>query len=140
MSTPPRRGRPKTYRTIDAPPPIDYFKPRGIPLHDLEVASLTIEEIEAIRLADLEGLGLNDAAKKMNVSRRTFTRELKSARRKITDALITGKAIEIKGGHYLAKSEQLLQCLADGHTWKTRKNNTPTPVCPACGGKTIKKK
>jgi predicted DNA-binding protein (UPF0251 family) len=71
------------------------FKPCGIPGHALEIIELTKDEMEAIRLADLEGLYQEDAANQMNVSRPTFGRILNNARAKIADALINGKSIEI---------------------------------------------
>ncbi len=72
------------------------FKPCGIPGHDLEYEVLTKDEIEAIRLADFEGLYQEDAASQMEVSRPTFSRILNNARKKIANALILGKAIEIQ--------------------------------------------
>lgn len=74
----------------------DYFKPVGIPMRDLEVVVLTHEQAEAIRLCDMEDLEQRDAAEKMGVSRRTFARELHSARQKIATAIICGQAIKIK--------------------------------------------
>jgi len=71
------------------------FKPCGVPGHSLEVIILTKDELEAIRLADLEGLYQEDAAGKMEVSRPTFGRILNSARAKIADAIINGKSIEL---------------------------------------------
>ena len=72
------------------------FKPCAIPRHNLDYEVLTKDEIEAIRLADFEGLYQEDAAKEMEVSRPTFSRILNSARKKIANALILGKAIEIQ--------------------------------------------
>jgi len=72
------------------------FKPCGIPARNLEFETLSKDEIEAIRLADFEGLYQEDAAKEMEVSRPTFSRILSSARKKIANALINGKAIEIE--------------------------------------------
>jgi len=71
------------------------FKPCGVPSHSLDTVTLTKDEIEAIRLSDFEGLYQEEAAIKMEVSRPTFGRILNSARTKIADALINGKAIEI---------------------------------------------
>lgn len=85
-------------RFVNHIPDIKLFKPAGISLSNLEIINLTLDEIEAIRLADYEGLYQEDAAKKMNVSRQTFGNILSSARRKITDALINAKAISIEGG------------------------------------------
>jgi len=97
------RGRPVCPRNVRCTPEAVYFKPRGIPLQNLEVNRLKVEELEAIRLMDLEGLEQEDAAKQMGVSRRTFTRELNSSRSKIADSLLHGKAIEIGGGNFKIK-------------------------------------
>jgi predicted DNA-binding protein (UPF0251 family) len=67
---------------------------------DLEESILTVDEFEAVRLKDLEGLDEVDAAKKMNISQPTFNRLLSSARKKIADAIVNGKAIKIFGGPY----------------------------------------
>ncbi len=79
-------------------PQTSYYKPRGIPLSALEEVVLTVDEFEAIRLTDLEGLYQADAAEKMSVSRQTLGRILESAHKKIADALVHGKALRIEGG------------------------------------------
>jgi predicted DNA-binding protein (UPF0251 family) len=73
-----------------------YFKPRGIPLFQLEETGLDMDELEAVRLADYEGLYHEDAAVKMGISRATFGRILNNARRKIADAIVNGKALKIE--------------------------------------------
>lgn len=90
--------RPRHFRRVGCLPQSNYYKPRGIPLSVLQHVNLTIDELEAIRLADLEALYQEDAAKRMNVSRQTFGRMLESAHKKIADALVNGKALLIKGG------------------------------------------
>ncbi len=67
-------------------------------MRDLQQVSLTVDELEAVRLADLQGLYQSDAAEKMNISRQTFGRILESAHKKIADALVHGKALRIEGG------------------------------------------
>ncbi len=99
------RGRPRCLRNVSEIPGVNYFKPRGIPLRNLETVILTVEELEAIRLVDWTGLEHEEAAEKMNVSRKTLWRDLKSARKKVSDALINGKAIEIKGGNFVVGNE-----------------------------------
>jgi len=91
--------RPRQFRRVGCLPQSNYFKPRGIPLSALRHVNLTVDEIEAVRLADLEGLYQEDAAKKMKVSRQTFGRIIESAHKKIADALVNGKALSIDGGH-----------------------------------------
>lgn len=89
-------GRPKKCRKIDCTPSAYYFKPRGIPLVNLEEICLSLDELEAVRLADLEGLYHEDAAASMNVSRATFGRILAEGRGKIAEALLKGKALKIE--------------------------------------------
>jgi predicted DNA-binding protein (UPF0251 family) len=96
-----RRGRPKFPRRVERTPDITYFKPRGVAISELEVVSLKVEELEALRLMDVEGLKQEDAAARLGVSRRAFWEDLKAARMKVAFALTTGKAIEIKGGNYI---------------------------------------
>ena len=90
--------RPKCCRHICGVPAKNYFKPRGIPASDLEEVVLTLDEFEAIRLADYEELYQEEAAGKMNISRQTFGRIIESAHKKTADVLINGKALKIEGG------------------------------------------
>ncbi len=92
--------RPPKCRRVEFVPEITYFKPAGVPLVNLEEISLTIEELEAVRLKDLEALEQEQCAEKMQVSRPTFHRILAAARRKIAEALVEGKAIKVEGGNY----------------------------------------
>jgi predicted DNA-binding protein (UPF0251 family) len=89
--------RPCVERTISGDPKSLYFKPRGIPGRDLEEVVLTLDEWEAIRLADREGLYQEDAAARMNVSRQTFGNIVASAHKKIAEALVDNKALRIEG-------------------------------------------
>ncbi len=92
--------RPKLCRRVCFPPGLTYFKPAGIRLVDLEETILAVEEFEAVRLKDLVGLAQEIAARKMGVSQPTFHRMISSARKKIADAIVNGKAIRIEGGAY----------------------------------------
>ena len=83
------------------PPPMEGFKPFGIPMRNLDSVVLLYEEYEAIRLADYENLTQEEAAQKMNISRPTFTRLYDKARKSIAKAFVEGKAIIIKGGTYI---------------------------------------
>ena len=74
------------------------FKPAGVSVLELEVVVMTLDEFEALRLSDLEGLYQEQAAAQMNVSRATFGRILRSAHRKVADAIVHGKAMRIEGG------------------------------------------
>ncbi len=82
-------------------PNVTLYKPAGVPGFQMEVVVLTPDEVEALRLKDYEGLDQNAAAEKMNISQPTFYRILSSARRKIADALINGKAIQIEKSDYV---------------------------------------
>ena len=93
-------GRPRCPRRIEKEPDVIYFKPRGVPLRDLEVVVLQVEGLEAIRLVDLEGMEQEQAAMIMGVSRRAFWGDLQNARKGVADALVGGKAIKIEGGSY----------------------------------------
>jgi uncharacterized protein len=91
-------SRPCRCRKIRCSPDTNYFKPRGIPLYLLEEVNLALDELEAIRLADFEGLYQEDAAKKMDISRQTFGNIINSAHKKIADVLLNAKALKIEGG------------------------------------------
>jgi len=73
------------------------FKPHGIPINQLQQVDLTLDGLEAIRLADLEGLYQEEAARRMGVSRATFARVLAAARGSVAEALVHGKAMEKRG-------------------------------------------
>ena len=90
--------RPRRARWVNFQPNITYYKPAGVRMIDLEETILNIDEIEAIRLKDLEGLDQEECAKKMNISQPTFHRLVTSARKKIADSLVNGKAVRIQGG------------------------------------------
>ncbi|MDD5073581.1 MAG: DUF134 domain-containing protein, partial [Candidatus Shapirobacteria bacterium] len=85
----------KNHRRIHFTPGVVYFKPRGIPLRNLEEIVLLPEEIEALRLYEIAGLDQTRAGQKMAISQPTFARILSKARKKTAQALITGKAIKI---------------------------------------------
>lgn len=115
--------RPIKCRIITEMPNHLAFKPVGYPMEELEKVILTLDEYEALRLADFEELYQEDAAEKMNVSRQTFGNIVKSARKKIAEALVTGKAICIEGGDVTILNKPCPRCK------KNRKS------CPKCGDK-----
>ena len=126
-------ARPPKCRRVDCLPGATYFKPAGIPLRDLEEICLSVEEAEAIRLKDLEGLEQEQGAERMNISRPTFQRILASARRKIADALLNGKAVRIGGGNFEVAARRF-QC-TNGHEWEVPfevATSTPAQLCPTC--------
>jgi uncharacterized protein len=92
-------ARPKLCRRVCFEPNVAYFKPAGIPLPELKEVNLQIDELEAIRLKDCQGLEQEKCAKRMNISQPTFHRLILSARKKIADTIINGKALKIEGGN-----------------------------------------
>ena len=92
--------RPKQSRHISAEPQVTYFKPQGVPMIYLKEVRLSVEGLEALRLADLEGLTAVQAAQHMHISRHTFGRVLQEARRAVAQALVQGRALCIEGGVY----------------------------------------
>jgi predicted DNA-binding protein (UPF0251 family) len=125
--------RPKKCRRVDSEPFVNYFKPRGIPLTELEKISLTVDELEAVRLKDLERLDQEQGAVTMNVSQPTFHRILESAHNKIAEGLVKGKAIRIEGGDYVVREgKRLFKCYNCENEWK-EPYGIPRPVkCPKC--------
>ncbi|NLX66064.1 MAG: DUF134 domain-containing protein [Bacteroidales bacterium] len=83
------------------PPPMDGYKPFGIPIRQLESVTLLFEEFEAIRLVDYEDLSQEEAAVKMDISRPTFTRLINQARKKVAKAFVESRAILMEGGNYV---------------------------------------
>jgi len=126
-------GRRPLCRRVSNIPLITYFKPAGIPLRELEEICLSVEELEAVRLKDQEDLEQEQCAEKMNVSRPTFVRILDSARKKIADALIQGKAIRIEGGNFEMAMGRF-RCKNE-HEWEVpfdTLNNKLPGTCPTC--------
>lgn len=127
-------ARPKCARYVNEYPGTTFFKPRGIPLVELEEVTLSVDEYEALRLADLEGLYQEDAAALMNISRATFGRILESAHRTVADALISGKAIKIEGGVVTVTQKRMFQCSDCEHSWEVPFGTGRPGACPQCGG------
>jgi len=127
-------AKPKKNRVVLRPPVVLFYKPQGIPLSRLERVVLEVDEYEAIRLVDKEGLQQHEAAERMGVSRATCARILDSAHRKIGEALTGGMAIEIAGGSFTFKNNRY-RCADCGTLWE-RPADEPAPdhglVCPAC--------
>ncbi len=126
-------GRRPLCRRVSNLPLITYFKPAGIPLRDLEEICLSVEELEAVRLKDQEDLEQEQCAEKMNVSRPTFVRILDSARKKIADALIQGKAIRIEGGNFEMAMGRF-RC-KNNHEWEVPFDTLDKKLpgsCPTC--------
>ena len=126
-------ARPQKNRIVAFNPNVSYFKPRGIPLVELEEVGLTVDEREAIRLADLQSLSHEEAGKLMGVSRATFGRIVQKARLAVADALINGKAINIEGGNYrIVAPERHFTCDSCGNPWIEPQGTGPPEGCPEC--------
>jgi predicted DNA-binding protein (UPF0251 family) len=128
--------KPRKKRDVLYPPNVQYFKPQGIPLHNLITVCVTVDEYEAVRLADYEKLKHEEAAKQMNISRPTFTRLLESAHNKISDAIVNGKAVRIEGGdfNFLGKRYRCRKC---GFYWDIEKYVSTDLNCPKCNDSEI---
>ncbi|OPL07522.1 MAG: hypothetical protein AVO33_05210 [delta proteobacterium ML8_F1] len=124
-------SRPTKPRKVEDLPVYTHFKPAGIPFARLEEIDLLIEELEAMRLKDLEELSQEECAQKMGISRQTFQLIIDVARKKVTRALIQGLAIRIEGGNYTLNLCQY-ECLACGEIY-TGPYEQLLHQCPSCG-------
>ncbi|HHX49822.1 MAG TPA: DUF134 domain-containing protein [Clostridia bacterium] len=125
-------ARPFKWRRVERLPAVTYFKPVGIPLRELEEVVLLVEEMEALRLKDHLSLEQEACAQRMEISRPTFQRILTSARTKIVETLVEGKALRIEGGNY-ELAQQRLRCKRCGHEWEALPAaNASGAECPAC--------
>ncbi|HJZ41564.1 MAG TPA: DUF134 domain-containing protein [Bacteroidales bacterium] len=125
----------RRHRRISMLPPMEGYKPFGIPLRELQSVTLLYEEFEAIRLADYENLTQEEAAERMNISRPTFTRLYDKARKNIAKAFIEGKAIMIQGGTYVTE-DYWYKCQDCHETMTTLK---PIKQCRKCDSDKITK-
>jgi predicted DNA-binding protein (UPF0251 family) len=125
-------ARPVKCRFVSHEPGATYFKPRGIPMTELSEIVLGFDELEAVRLADLEGLYQEDAAEKMKVSRQTFGNIIHAAHAKIAEVLIKGKALKIEGGVCRMKGMRKFACGACSHEWDAPFGTGRPPDCPKC--------
>ena len=128
--------RPPIERAVGGVPRVTLFKPAGVPGRDLEQLQLAVDELEAIRLVDLDGLSHEQAAEAMGVSRQTVGRVLERGRRKVADALVGGKAIVIGGGQYRVEPRQLC-CSACLEHWIAADGERSPATCPRCGSNDV---
>jgi predicted DNA-binding protein (UPF0251 family) len=125
-------SRPQKCRKIGFSPDFTFFKPAGIPGKMLEEIQLTIDEFEAVRLSDLEGLYHENAAKRMNISRQTFSNILSSAHNKIADCLVNGKILRIRGGTIDVLNDRNFICSVCKHEWAVPSGTGRPSNCPSC--------
>lgn len=133
--------RPVKWRRVAFIPGVRYFIPTGVPQCELEENILKIEELEALRLKDVERLEQEEGAARMAVSRQTFQRILLAAREKVADALIQGKAIRIEGGNFTSSGGPAT-CQKCHKKWTENDPNyqkivTGKHPCPHCGSREI---
>jgi len=115
------------------------FKPAGVPASQFDEILLEIDELEAIRLADLEGLYQERAAEQMNVSRQTFGRIVSSARNKVAQALVQGMSLRIEGGEIAMAEQRTFVCLECGHEWQLPFGTGRPADCPECHSRSIRR-
>lgn len=124
--------RPKCCRRVSGEPACKIFKPAGIPASSIEEIVLSIDEFEAIRLADFQKLYHEEAAERMNVSRPTFGRILENARRKVAQVLVEGLALRIEGGEIERSDMRSFECLECKRSWTEPWGEGRPAECPAC--------
>ncbi|HIQ02654.1 MAG TPA: DUF134 domain-containing protein [Anaerolineales bacterium] len=124
--------RPRKKRTVEYIPAEMTYKPVGRRLADLPQVWLSYDELEALRLADLEGLYQAEGAARMGISRSTFQRTLSDARRKVARALVEGTALVIGRAE---TPVQRWRCGVCDHAWAVLHGSgeAATPACPRCG-------
>jgi uncharacterized protein len=124
--------RPPIERAVAGVPRITLFKPAGVPARELEQLQLGVDELEAIRLVDLEGLSHVQAAEVMGVSRQTVGRVLERGRARVAEALVGGKAILIGGGQYRVEPLRM-RCFTCQARWVEPEEQEQASACPECG-------
>lgn len=129
-------ARPTKWRKIENIPTIPYFIPSETDVDEVPENILKLEELEAIRLKDSEGLEQGECAERMEISRPTFQRILLSAREKIADSLVNGKVIHIEGGNF-TRNICPVKCLDCGKEWTESYENLESIKngeysCPSC--------
>jgi predicted DNA-binding protein (UPF0251 family) len=130
--------RPRKKRRLLHEPRPAIFKPVGVPLEWLDRVTLLHEELEALRLVDLEGQHQEDAAGHMGVSRSTFQRVVTEARRKVAQALVNGAALQVEGGTFRVAAVRW-HCADCGHDWDVvhGSGRGQPGVCPVCGSHSV---
>ncbi|MCY6960036.1 DUF134 domain-containing protein [Clostridium brassicae] len=127
--------RPTKFRRVEFFPENTCFVPLGKSKCQIEEILLKVEELEAMRLKDIEGLNQEECALKMQVSRQTFQNVIDSARKKVAVALTEGKAIKISGGHYTTKMCKF-RCVDCGEIYEINYEQD-IYACPKCGSQKV---
>lgn len=131
--------RPRKRRRVWHEPRPAIFKPVGVPLGQLNAITLLYEELEALRLVDLEERYQEEAAEQMNISRSTLQRIVSEAHYKVAQALTEGAALHIEGGTFRVATK-CWQCNDCGHLWEIEHGSGQSkPVrCPICDSHAIR--
>lgn len=127
--------RPENNRIVYEPPLFGEFKPVGIPGKSLDQILLSLDEYEAIRLADFNGMSHEEAANEMEISRSTFTRLIEKARKKIAEFLVRGKILTIEGGSIHFRNN-IIQCSDCGYMFKINMGQV-LDQCPECHSRNL---
>lgn len=122
--------RPKNNRSVHEPPVFTEFKPMGVRGVSFGQVSLSLDEFEALRLADKIGLSHEEASEEMEISRSTFSRLIDKARQKMADFIINGKTLTIEGGNVHFRNN-IIMCQSCRHMFKT-KFDVEINKCPSC--------
>ena len=131
-------ARPLNCRRIFRKPGCIYYKPAGVPLSRLKEVVITLDEFEAMRLVDLDGLYQEIAAKKMGISRQTLGRVVESARHKVAQALMSGMAMRFEGGNITMDmgsngTARKFKCDSCKKGWGESGGTGRPGKCPKCG-------
>jgi predicted DNA-binding protein (UPF0251 family)/predicted RNA-binding Zn-ribbon protein involved in translation (DUF1610 family) len=134
-------SRPRKYRKLTREPRPIIFKPVGAPLQSVDCVTLFYEELEALRLADLQGQNQANGARQMEVSRSTFQRILQQARHKVASALVEGNALQVEGGTFRVATVRW-HCSECGHDWAISHGSAQgqNEACPMCGSLSIRRR
>ncbi len=127
--------RPKNNRIVHEPPLFTEFKPLGVPGAELDRIVFSLDEYEAVRLADFIGMSHEESADEMEISRSTFSRLVDQARKKVATFLIQGKLLSIEGGEVHFRYN-IIRCRDCGHMFKIN-IESPVEACPACESKNL---
>ncbi|MFH1964445.1 MAG: DUF134 domain-containing protein [Acidobacteriota bacterium] len=126
-------SRPTKEKKIGCHPGRRVFRPAGVPIRKSEIIRISLEEFEAIRLADVEGLRHEEAAEKMGTSRPTLNRILNSARKKVGTALTESRPLVVEGGNVSVEDVPEATCCRCDMKFREPAESTRTWNCPRCG-------
>lgn len=134
-------SRPPKKRVVRHRPRFFEFGPMCKKNEENEYLELTLDQLEAMRLADLEGMSQEDAAAFMDVSRQTFGRIVEQARKIVADAIVNGSVLRISCDDFIMFHSRELKCIACGHEWESDMGLLNSTInCPACGSLDIIKR